>query len=158
MKATVSRWLVLDVSPLNKVLLQMKFMIESPWLVLQSIQKDDWLISVDLLDRYFQVLIHPSSLKYLRFVFDGIVYQFKVICFGLCTALQVFIRVFGFIASVLHLEEIWACLYLDDWLTVASSLLGILRAKQFLIDLLAKLGFVINPTKFPLVQVSKPLI
>ncbi|MEL7079435.1 MAG: reverse transcriptase domain-containing protein, partial [Cyanobacteria bacterium J06582_2] len=62
--------------------------------VLSAILRNDWMVSTDLKDAYFQISVHPRSRKYLRFVFAGTVYQFRALCFGLSTAPQVFTRVF----------------------------------------------------------------
>ena len=48
------------------------------------------MISIDLKDASLQVPVHPDSRRFLRFVADGQVYQFKALCFGLSTAPQVF--------------------------------------------------------------------
>ena len=43
--------------------------------VLLSVREGDFLASLDLKDSYFQIPIHPSSRKLLRFTSDGTVYQ-----------------------------------------------------------------------------------
>ena len=43
-------------------------------------------------DAYSHVLIHPDSMKYLRFAIKNKVYKFRVLPFGLNTASQVFTR------------------------------------------------------------------
>ena len=53
--------------------------------------------SIDLSDAYFQVPVHPSSRKYLRFYHKGKTFQFRALCFGLATAPQVFTRIFALI-------------------------------------------------------------
>ena len=60
------------------------------------------LASIDLKDAYFQIPVHTSSRKWLRFVWDGTVHQFKVLCFGLSTAPQVFTRVFATVSAWAH--------------------------------------------------------
>ena len=45
-------------------------------------QRGDFLASLDLKDAYFQIPIHGSSRKLLRFMSEGTVYQFKALCFG----------------------------------------------------------------------------
>ena len=50
------------------------------------------MMSVDLQDAYFQIPIHPESRKYLHIVWESQCLQFKVVCFWLSTALQVFVR------------------------------------------------------------------
>ena len=46
-------------------------------------QRGDFLASLDLKAAYFQIPIHGSSRKLLRFMSEGTVYQFKALCFGL---------------------------------------------------------------------------
>ena len=57
--------------------------MESNQSVLNSIQRDDWLVSMDMKDAYFHIPIHQQSRKYLRFVFHGKNYQFRALCFGI---------------------------------------------------------------------------
>ena len=57
--------------------------------VLLSVRERDFQASLDLKDSYFQIQIHPSSRKLLRFTSEGTVYQFRALCFGLSTAPQV---------------------------------------------------------------------
>ena len=77
---------VIDLSTLNTFVRQTPFKMETIASVLNAVRKDDLLPSLDLKDAYFQVPVHPSSRKFLRFVSEGTVYQFKVLCFGLSTA------------------------------------------------------------------------
>ena len=64
----------------------------------------DFLVSIDLKNAHFQIPVHQSSRKLLRFLLRGWgggggggreVYQFKALCFGLLTTPQVFTRVFA---------------------------------------------------------------
>ena len=73
--------------------------------VLTAVQENDLLASLDLKDTYFQVPVHPSSRKFLRFVSQGTVYQFRVLCFGLSTAPQVFTRVFAAVSAWAHSRD-----------------------------------------------------
>ena len=65
-------------------------------------------------DAYLQVPMHPESRKFLRFMAFGKVYQFKVLCFGLSTAPQVFMRVMAPVSAILHSLGIRLQRYLDD--------------------------------------------
>ena len=84
-------------------------------------QRGDFLASLDLKDGYFQIPIHPSSRKLLRFTSEGTVYQFRTLCFGLSTAPQVFTRVFAAVSVWAHSHWIRLLRYLDDWLVLSSS-------------------------------------
>ena len=85
-KASGSWRPVIDLSSLNGFVQLTPFRMESNQSVLRSIRSFDWMISIDLKDAYLQVPIHPDSSKFLRFVVDDRVYQFKALCFGLSTA------------------------------------------------------------------------
>ena len=61
--------------------------METSATVLQTIKKDDWMLSLDLKDTYFQVPIHHQSRKFLRVVWGSVTYQIWVLCLILCTAL-----------------------------------------------------------------------
>ena len=60
------------------------------------------MIFINLKDAYLRVLVHPDSRRFLRFVVDGQVYQFKALCFGRSTAPQVFTRVMVPVSVMLH--------------------------------------------------------
>ena len=87
------------------------------------------MISIDLKDAFLQVPIHPSSRKFLRFSAGGRVWQFRVLCFGLTTAPQVFTRVMAPISVWLHQLGVRILRYFDDWLALASSLQEALWAR-----------------------------
>ena len=93
---------VIDLSPLNGFLQQTRFKMETMASVLASIREGDFMASIDLSDAYFQVPVHKDSRKFLRFTLGGTVYQFKVLCFGLAIAPQVFTRVFTLVSSWAH--------------------------------------------------------
>ena len=115
--------------------------------VLNAVQENDLLASLDLKDAYFQVPVHPSSRKFLRFVSQGTVYQFKVLCFGLSTAPQVFTRVFAAVSAWAHSRGIRLLRYLDDWLVLASSETKARQHVQDLLLLCHDLGIVVNKEK-----------
>ena len=122
--------------------------------VLLSVREGDFLASLDLKDAYFQIPIHPSSRKLLRFTSEGTVYQFRALCFGLSTAPQVFTRVFTAISAWAHSHRIRLLRYLDDWLILTSSEREAKQAVQSLLPLCHTLGIVINEKKSDLVPLQ----
>ena len=117
-KATGGWRPVIYLLSLSKFVLLMKFMREMVVPILASVRKGDFMISRDLKDAYFQISIHPKSCPFLHFVMDGMVYQFKVLCFGLSTVPQVF----ALVSKWVHQRGIWLLRCLNDWLTIAESL------------------------------------
>ena len=138
---------VIDLSPLNEFVQQTTFRMETPNSVLLTVRKNDFLASIDLRDAYFQIPVHPSSRKLLRFVSNDTVYQFKALCFGLSTAPQVFTRVFVAVSSWAHARGIRLLRYLDDWLILSSSESKTRQHVDQLLSLCRSLGIVINTEK-----------
>ena len=150
-KATGGWRPVIDLSHLNDFVQLTPFKMETVASVLLSVREGDFLASLDLKDAYFQIPIHGSSRKLLRFMSEGTVYQFKALCFGLSTAPQVFTRVFAAVSAWAHARGIRLLRYLDDWLVLSSSEKRAKESIRELLSLCRTLGIVINEKKSDLV-------
>ncbi len=58
--------------------------------ILSQICPGDWFMLLDLKDVYFHILIAPHHRLFLRFPFEGVAYQYKVLPFGLSLAPRTF--------------------------------------------------------------------
>ena len=150
-KATGGWRPVIDLSHLNDFVQLTPFKMETVASVLLSVREGDFLASLDLKDAYFQIPIHGSSRKLLRFMSEGTVYQFKALCFGLSTAPQVFTRVFAAVSAWADARGIRLLRYLDDWLVLSSSEKKAKESIRELLSLCRTLGIVINEKKSDLV-------
>ena len=142
---------IIDLSTLKTYIASQHLHMETPQAILRSIRQGDWMISLDLQDVYLQVPIHPESRRYLRFTMGGVPYQFRVLCFGLTTAPQVFTRLMAPISAILHRYGIRMLRYLDDWLILAESRTTCIRARDRLLYLCEELGLQVNLRKSSLV-------
>ncbi len=70
---------VLDLSSLNTHIVVEHFRMETTRSIRKGIKVDDWAVSIDLQDAYLHVPICQASRRYLRFLSEGKVYQFKVL-------------------------------------------------------------------------------
>ena len=61
-----------------------------------------WSTSLDLTDAYFHCPISVAFRKYLRFVWDNKVFQFRGLPFGLAIAPLVFTKIFQVVSAHLH--------------------------------------------------------
>ena len=77
---------VIDLKVFNTFLLKPTFKMETSAFIRNSIRPMHWGVSLDLEDAFFHVPIHPNFRKYLRFAFQGQVYQFRAMPFGLAKA------------------------------------------------------------------------
>ena len=76
---------VLPLSP-DPVPSSYQVQLGTPRSVSDSIREGVFLASIDPEDAYYQVPIHRSSRRYLRFAYQGTACLFKALCFGLATA------------------------------------------------------------------------
>ena len=140
---------------LNLQVYKTLFKMETIQSTLLSVRRGDWMVSLDLKDAYFQNPIHLESRKFLRFMVLGNVYQFKVLCFGLSTAPQVFTRVMAPVLRILHSLGVRLRRYLDDWLIQASSWEQVILALRTVLRLCNRLGIVVNWEKSQLVPTQR---
>ena len=115
------------------------------------VQKDSgsWRPIIDL--STLNTFIDPESRRYLRFTMGGVPYQFRVLCFGLTTAPQVFTKLMAPISAILHRYGIRILRYLDDWLILAESRTTCIQARDRLLHLCEELGLQVNHGKSSLV-------
>ncbi|KAJ1154449.1 hypothetical protein NDU88_007201 [Pleurodeles waltl] len=109
--------------------------------VLQALNKEDWMVLVDLQDAYFHIPILKSHRKYLRFVGGSQHYQFVVLLFGLTSTPRVFTKVMAVVAASLRRKGIAVFPYLDDWLIKAKSPELVLHHLRMTTQLMFHLGF-----------------
>ena len=150
-KASGSWRPIIDLSTLNHYVTSSRFHMETPRSVLNSIRPGDWMISLDLQDAYLQVPVHHDSRRFLRFVLDGKPFQFRVLCFGLTTAPQVFTRIMAPVSAIPHKYGVRMLRYLDDWLILASSEIACLQSRDRLLAVCTELGIQVNLTKSSLI-------
>lgn len=146
---------IIDCKPLNRYMVPKHFKMENLETLTSILQKNDYLIKIDLKDAYHHVPIHHQYRKYLQIVSGGIRYQFKALPFGLNIAPQVFTRVVK--AALLPMREqgIKMIAYLDDICIVAKTEEQAREQGTQVVTHLQKLGFIINQKKTCLVPKQK---
>lgn len=145
---------VIDLSRLNQYVLCPHFKMETLESIRLSLQKGDWVTSLDLKDAYFHILVHRRSRRYLRFCFNGKVFQFRALPFGLSVSPYVFTRVLKTVLRYIRRSGIRVHAYLDDWIQPsASEALSWLHSRRLLIIIL-NLGFIPNWEKSELIPVQ----
>ena len=110
---------VLDLSTLNSYLVQRHFRMETASSIRDSIRPRDWVVSVDLKDAYFHLLIHRADRKFLRFTWQGKIYQFRAVPFDLSPAPWLFTKITKELCLAVRAQGIRLKVYLDDWLLLA---------------------------------------
>lgn len=115
--------------------------------VTKLLTKDCFMTTVDLKEAYFLVPIHKSSRKLLRFKFQGTIFEFQCLPFGLSLAPLVFTKLLNPVVSFLRSKGFILAIYLDDIIFIGNTYNDCLSCTESTRNLLEKLGFVINYPK-----------
>ena len=111
--------------------------------------------SVDLRDAYYTVPIHPESRKYLRFIWNDQLWQFKALPNGLSSAPRQFTKILKPVLASLRCSGHLVLAYFDDTIIIGKSKADAEKAVQATVDLLSTLGFIIHPDKSVLIPAQK---
>ncbi len=146
--------LILDLRTLNRALPKLPFRMLTLKHILTCGRGQDWFVAIDLKDAYFHVSILPRHRPFLRFVFEGQAYQYKVLPFRLSLSPRVFTKIAE--AALAPLREVGICIlnYLDDWLILAHSRELVCAHRDMVLDHLARLGLRVNCEKSKLSPVQ----
>ena len=141
--------MILNLKHLNKYIEKQHFKMETFLQTLALITPGCRLISFDFSDAYYSCSVFPPHRKYLRFNFEGKLYEFTCLPNGLTSAPRFFTKIMKVAHS--HLREKFGMTisgYLDDNILVNyDSLQEARREGEIAAQLLQKLGFTINKQK-----------
>jgi hypothetical protein len=135
---------ILNLKKLNQYIDTEHFKLEDIRTACKLMTKDCYMATVDLREAYFSVPISENSKKYLRFKFNGQLYTFNVLPYGLCTAPFVFTKLIRPISTYLRNNNVLLTCYLDDILIFGNSEKTCKDNVTLACNLLQDLGFVIN--------------
>lgn len=113
-----SHRLILNLKLLNEFIIKEHFKLEDHKTVLNMLEQNSFLATIDLKDAYYLVRIRKPDRKYLRFYFDGNLYEFSCLPFGLSTAPYTFTKIMKPVVGYLRSRGFVSVLYLDDFLFI----------------------------------------
>lgn len=141
----------LDLRPLNRYVVAPKFSLGGLRDVRALMRRGDFMVSIDLKSAYWHVPLHPAMRKLLGFRFDGQLFRFEVLPFGLSSAPWAFHSLLSPVLARLRSEGVRVCSYLDDLLIFGESADACRQAGQRVAETLTDLGFLLHPSKSALV-------
>ena len=139
--------IILNLKPLNVDVEYIHFKMENLKSVLQLMDDNCFMASIDLKDAYYSVNIHESFRKYLRFFWEGQLYQFTCLPNGLTSAPRCFTKLLKPVFSKLRSEGFVSVYYLDDTWLMGRSVSECLENVKSTIAVLEKACFLINCVK-----------
>lgn len=138
---------ILNLKKLNKFIQTDHFKLEDLRTAVKLVTDDCYMATLDLKDAYFMINIHQQSRKYLRFIFEEQIFEFKVLAFGINTAPYIFTKITKPIVKLLRSAGFISTVYLDDWLLFGNNYQQCLTNIHYTKRLLVSLGFIINEEK-----------
>ena len=146
-----SHRLILNLEELNKSMVYHHFNMDTLNTIINLMQKDAYMASVDLKDAYYLVKVDEKFRKYLWFWWEGQLYQFMCLPNGLSSALRLFTKLLKPPLTTLHKNNHISSGYIDDLYLQGATYDECVVNVIDTITLLEKLGFVIHPGKSALI-------
>lgn len=139
---------ILNLKELNRFVCYHHFKMEHLPFVLELVHMNDQFGSIDLSDAYFSVPVAQDHWKYFKFMWNGVLYAYKVMMFGLSPAPRIFTKICKPILASLRASHAIRCsLYIDDMIVMAHSASDLTKNLDLVCNLFQDLGFVINYEK-----------
>lgn len=139
--------MIIDLSSLNNHITKVSFRMEGTDSIKNLLQKDDFMVSIDLSDAFFSVPLHPSSKKFVTFEFNGLRYSFNVLPFGLSSSPRIFCKLLRPVIIFLRSLGIRISAYMDDLFLCSASPSVLNQHCTLTLDTLTSLGFRPNNQK-----------
>ena len=138
---------IINLKDLNSHIKYEKFKMESLKNLKDLLHPGDLMVKIDLKDAYFSIPLNERSRKLVRFEWEGKLYEFVCLMFGLGPAPRIFTKLLKIPMGFLRKLKIRLIIYIDDILVMANGLEGIIMARDSVLAVLQSLGFVINRKK-----------
>ena len=120
-KSNGQRRPVINLRQLNTSVYNKKFRMESLGNFRSLLKQGDFMIKIDLQDAYMLMPVAPKSRCLLVCDFDGKIFHFKVMPFGLTSASRIFTKLLKPILRLLISQEMLLIIYLDNILLISPT-------------------------------------
>ena len=139
--------LILNLKALNLHVEYHHFKMETLQAAIQLMSRGCYLASVDLKDAYYSVPMAPQDRKYLRFVFQGQLFQFTCLPNGLAEAPRKFTKLLKVPFAHLRGQGHLSSAYIDDSCLLGASAEACGQNVAATVKLMDDLGFTVHPEK-----------
>lgn len=131
-----------DLRELNKQLPPPpKFRMEGVGMLLDLLQPQSWMVSIDIRDGYLQVPVHPESRPLLGICWQGVTYRYTRLPFGLGWAPFVFTKVVRTFVRRARQQGTQMIVYLDDFLFWNRDRQELIRQRDEFVAALLSVGW-----------------
>jgi len=144
--------LVIDLRLINLHVRKRVFQYQRLPSFLASLVPDDHLVSWDVADAFYHVRLRPADRKYFRFVVGGVVYEPRVLPFGMRLSPWVWTKLMRPVVAALRLRGFTVNAYVDDFAANGrgvrpSSAASATAGRGEILTLFQTLGIQVHPLK-----------
>jgi len=132
---------------LNAYIPDQPFKMEHLAMAVRQMQAGDRIMSLDMKSGYLQVPVKPAFRKHLCFRWQGRVYRFEVMCFGVKTGPRVFTKLMRCLLKHWRRQGIRCSMFIDDAVFFARTDAAAERLRALVLGDLTRLGWFISPEK-----------
>ena len=143
--------MILNLKNLNKDIEYNHFKMDTLLVALTLITPGCYMASIDLKDAYYSVPIDEQHKKFLRFRWEGQLWQFDCLPNGLALAPRQFTKLLKPVYAHLREQGHVSTAFLDDSLLLADIEQACIENIQATVQLLRSLGFIVHLEKSMLV-------
>lgn len=124
-------------------------------MVAAAIRHDDFAVLLDLSEAYFHITVAAAHRHFLHFKFQSKFFQFKAMPFRFCTTPRISTKLMLAISWYCRQHGIRIIFYLHDTIIFAQTHDLAIAHRDFVMNLLKKLGFNINLEKSDLAPAKR---
>jgi hypothetical protein len=154
-KADGTLRLILDLSDFNNYVTYRHFKMENLASAINLMTENCYMASIDWKDAYYSVPIALAFQKYLRFEWDGQLYNYTCYPNGLSSAPRNFTKITKVLFSELRKQGHLSTNYIDDCLLLGSSKQVCKENVRATVQISENAGFVVHPDKSKLEPETK---
>ena len=139
--------MILNLKQFNKYVQYFHFKMETLSCILALVQPMCYMATFDLTDAYLTVAINGIHVKFLKFKWQGKIYMYIVLPFGISSAPRKFTKLLKPILSFLRKQGIVILMYIDDGWTMALTYDLCFSQISYVMKSFTSFGFLINKKK-----------
>ena len=142
-----SHRMILNLKNLNQDITYKHFKMDTLQVALNLVTPNCYMTSVDFKDAYYSVAVAEEDRKYLRFLWEGQLWQFDSMPNGLALAPRKFTKLMKPVFANLREDGHLSTSFLDDSLLIADTEVECIKNVLATVQLLRSLGFVVHHEK-----------
>ena len=135
---------VFNIKKINRLVRYHHFKMEGIHALSDILRKGDFMVKIDLKDAFFLIELAEKDRKFMRFQWNGKLYEFRGAPMGLASVPRTFTKLLKPVVALLRSLGMRIIIYLDDLLFLNQDPLELLEQVRIAIPLLKYLGFLIN--------------